>query len=391
MLIYLVLFIGVLLTSVIDIIRPLSKDTRRSLFIFWLLCFFILKAFRWDTGTDWSQYLLCFNDSKWSNIFSYYRNMYLDVKMEPGYIFLNVLINSLFPYYTVFLIITNLFILIIYTKLYNDIFPRYCLQSFTLFVFVTELFPVRQSIAVAIFCFAYFQIKNKSFSKYLGIVLICSMIHYSSLLLIPFYYLLKMKFHLFYYTIIYIFIGIISDKLFDIVGLLSQFNNLPSFIRQLFVVYGDQDMRIDKFGDSVGSFWPSYIFHFSLFLIIYYCYSKKGNNENDSLAEWKLIGLNSYFITICFICFHSIPGSADLLRIQSFFWIGYILMNVYAIDILVKCNKQLIAVFLLMIVCLWKMTNMGAFKPNSLYHNLFVPYKSILDINEKKRSGEYYR
>ena len=153
MLVYFVLFVGVLLTALLDILKPLPNDTRRVLFLFWLSCFFAFKAFRWDTGTDWSQYLLCFNDSDWSNIFSYNRAVYADVKMEPGYVFLNVLIKTILPFYTAFLFITNLFILITYTKLYNSIFPRYCLQSLVLILFVTELFPVRQTIAVAIFCF----------------------------------------------------------------------------------------------------------------------------------------------------------------------------------------------------------------------------------------------
>ena len=390
MLVYLAFFLGVLLTALLDLLRPLPKDTRRILFLFWFSAFFVFKAFRWDTGTDWSQYLLCFNDSDWSNIFSYNRGVYGDLKMEPGYVFINVLIKSLLPFYTAFLIITNLFVMVTYTKLYNGIFPRYCLQSLTLFLFFTELFPVRQSIAVAIFCFAYYQIKSRSFTKYLVIVLICSMIHYSSLLLIPFYFLLKLRPRFLYYAIIYIFLGLIADKLFVIMAKIVELNVFPQVIQQLLIVYSDQDMRINSLGDSAGSFWPSYIFHFSLFLIIYYCYLKEPANENEDVKEWKQIGLNSYFITICFFCFHSIPGSADLLRSQSFFWIGYILMNVYSIDILLKYNKQLVAVALLLIVCSWKMINMGAFRPNSLYHHLFVPYKSVLDINDKQRSEDYY-
>lgn len=390
MLIYFALFLGILFTAIIDLIIPLTKDTRRSLFIFWFLLFFVFKAFRWDTGTDWSQYLLCFNDSDWSNIFSYNRNVVGDVIMEPGYVFLNVSIKSFLPFYTAFLFITNLFILVSYTKFYNRILPRYCLQSLTLILFVTELFPVRQTIAVAIFCFGYHQIKNKSFLKYLGVVLVCSLIHFSALMLIPFYFLLKLELRFIIYVITYLTVGVIADKLFDILGVLSQLNILPSVIQQLLIVYGDQDMRVSQLGDDAGSFFPSYIFHFSLFLIIYYCYLKQPQNVNNKYKEWKTIGLNSYFITICFFGFHSIPGAADILRAQSFFWIGYILMTVYSIDILLKYKKQLIAVALLFVVCSWKMINMAAFKPNSMYHELFVPYKSILDINEKQRSEDFY-
>lgn len=391
MLIYFVLFVGVLSTALYDLIVPLPKDTRRLLFLFWFFCFFVFKAFRWDTGTDWSQYLLCFNDSDWSNIFSYNRALYVDLKMEPGYVLLNVLIKTLLPFYTAFLVVTNLFIFVVYTKFYNRIFPRYCLQSLTLFLFITEVFPVRQSISAAIFCFAYYYINKKSFIKYLGTVCICSLIHYASLFLIPFYFFLKLELRFIHYAIIYLIIGLVADKLFDIVGLLTQLNVLPPFIQQLLIVYGDQDLRVSQLGDSSGSFWPSYVFHFSLFLIIYYCYLKQCNNENEDMKKWKTIGLNSYFITICIFCFHSIPGSADLLRVQSFFWIGYILMIVYSIDVLLKYKKQMISVSLLLIICSWKMMNMGAFKPNSLYHDLFVPYKSILDINDKQRSEDYYR
>lgn len=391
MLIYLVLYVGVILTALLDVFSPLPKDTRRFFFLFWFFCFFVFKAFRWDTGTDWSQYLLCFNESEWSNIFSYNRNVIGDTMMEPGYVFLNVFIRSIFPFYTAFLIITNLIIMLFYTRFYNSIFPRYSLQSLALFLFVTELFPVRQTIAVAIFCFAYYQIKNRSFIKYLLIVLICSTIHYSSFVMIPFYFVLKLKLRLLYYIFGYLIAGVIAERFFSIIELLIQVNILPPVVQHLLTLYGNQESNVARLGDFSGSFWPSYIFHFSLFLITYFCYKKSCIYESEDIKDWKRIGLNSYFFTICFICFHSIPGSSDLLRFQSFFWIGYILMNLYSIVIFVQFKKKMIAIALLTIVCLWKMSGMGIFRPNSLYHYLFVPYKSVLEMNEKQRSEEYYR
>lgn len=182
--IYIVLYMLLFLTSMCELSEEKKKYNLFFLY-FWVVVFTLFRGLRWGTGTDWSQYYACFEKSDWSNIFCYYRYGLYTEKMEYGYVFLNVLIKSIFKHYSFFLLITNLAILLNYAHFCKTYVRKYPLMTFTLILLFTPIFPVRQDIAIIFLMWAsYFSIKRKYI---LSIIFVCiaSTIHDMSVIFIP--------------------------------------------------------------------------------------------------------------------------------------------------------------------------------------------------------------
>lgn len=100
MLIYYIIFGITILFALIDIYKPF-KD-KESVKVFWgvIALIVLFKGLRWDTGTDFPQYLACFENVTWSNFYHFERYGFGTQLLEPGYTFLNVLIKTVFFDYT---------------------------------------------------------------------------------------------------------------------------------------------------------------------------------------------------------------------------------------------------------------------------------------------------
>ena len=219
MAIYNIILFGLFLTAICEILFCIESKRKRNIFSFWVVILILFKGLRWDTGTDWSQYYSVFNDADWNNIFSFWRYGIYSSYLEPGYVFINVIIKTFFPYYTFFLLITNIFILYAYTKIIWKYLPNYQLVALAILAVSTELFPVRQTLTFAILCLSFEYILNRDFKKYLLCCIVCFAIHRSSLLFVPLYWVLNFNFKLKQSIVIYICTIISINfmyKLFDL-------------------------------------------------------------------------------------------------------------------------------------------------------------------------------
>jgi hypothetical protein len=107
--------------------------------------------------------------------------------MEFGYMFLNVLVKSVGGNYTLFLLLTNLFVLIAYVKFAftNSKTPIYI---FVLLMFSTQFFPVRIGIAVAFIILGMSEFSQKKYKRVIICTLIAISIHSSAVIFIPVYF-----------------------------------------------------------------------------------------------------------------------------------------------------------------------------------------------------------
>jgi len=188
MLIYIILYTG-LLASIYFERYETSVNTKRKVIFFWVAVFTLFRGLRWETGTDWYMYLQVFNHSTWCNIFSFERGYGL---MEPGYMMLNVLVKSLGGSYTAFLLITNLFVMLVYAffALTNSKTPIYV---FVLIMFSTQFFPVRIGIAVS---FVMLGLIDFSARRYIQVALCTAAaisVHQSALVFVPAYFLIFVR------------------------------------------------------------------------------------------------------------------------------------------------------------------------------------------------------
>jgi hypothetical protein len=147
--------------------------------------FTLFRGLRWEVGTDWYSYYNMFLDVNWDDIFSFDRGF---GTLESGYVFINLIIKSIGGNYTLFLLITNLFILITYAKfaLTNSKTPVYV---FVLIMFSTQFFPVRIGIAVAFILYGLCHFSRKNYIKIAICTSLAISIHFSAIVFIPVYFL----------------------------------------------------------------------------------------------------------------------------------------------------------------------------------------------------------
>jgi hypothetical protein len=154
---------------------------------------FFVSAFRFDVGADYRPYTNAFN-----NLVILPTIELANQRMEKGYIFVNRYIQLFInDFQMLFVVISLIVILLVYAMLL-----RYCknpslglLCFYLLGFYFNSMNFMRNVIAALIVVFAYKYIKEKSFMKFIVVVLLASTFHISALAFIPFYFIFKFKFN----------------------------------------------------------------------------------------------------------------------------------------------------------------------------------------------------
>lgn len=187
LIIYTILFLSIFFEK-----DDVGVDTKRKVLISLVILFTLFRGLRWGVGSDWQQYYHVFLSASWDTIFSFNRYGAGEDRLEFGYVLLNTLIKSLGGDYTLFLLLTNAFILFSYYK-FSIAFPKIAITTFIIIVGLSTFFPVRQNLAVAIVLFAYQPLINRSFLKFISIIILASFIHTSALTFSVVYFLFQFR------------------------------------------------------------------------------------------------------------------------------------------------------------------------------------------------------
>lgn len=146
----------------------------------WILVLIFISGFRWENGTDWDSYYIYFNWFNGITLLGY---------MEPGFTLLTSINATCFNYTTQLTCIALLSIIPIAWR-YKQISPY---PFFSLFIwFATSfahIFPVRQSIAIALFVFSWKYIEEKKLYPFLVTILIAMTFHLTAFVAIPTYFI----------------------------------------------------------------------------------------------------------------------------------------------------------------------------------------------------------
>jgi hypothetical protein len=165
--------------------------------------------------------------------------------MEPGYVFINVLIKSIEGNYTLFLLLTNFFVLTAYMRfaVTNSNTP---VCVFAMFLFSTQFFPVRIGIAVAFIVLGLCNFSQKNHFRVLVYTLIAMSIHLSAIIFILVWLLIFCKkiptilsVTIATVMLILVNIGIFDSILLSIVGIFNYMN--AGMIADKFKQYLDFD------------------------------------------------------------------------------------------------------------------------------------------------------
>jgi len=175
------------------------NNENKTTTVFLLITFLVLlliSGFRGGFTSDYKNYsnlFHYFNSFSWSEFFnqSFYE--------EPGFIVLNKIIGSITNNEVYFFLITSFIILALFFREFRRD-SMHIWISILLFInigaFYTSFNILRQIIAVSIIFAGSRYLYNRQFIKYVIIIFIASLFHQTSWLILPFYFLLNLKFNI---------------------------------------------------------------------------------------------------------------------------------------------------------------------------------------------------
>jgi hypothetical protein len=258
------------------------KDVRFLGVFFSLLFIVALNGFRYNVGTDYESYKTIFEIIAIDGF----------VITEPGYYLINKLFQNFKDgYIYVFFIFSLLtYLILFYTLLREKILFWGLFFSFAFgFVFLSNNI-IRQALVIPIFFYAIRFIYEKKITYYLLSVLICSLFHYSALLLIPFFWIYKINFKQKVWFLIISVCFLLSytqDFKFLITKIISF---APKYAGYL--VYGGEDIKAVKSGATM-----IIIYFFNLFILS--TQNKNLPNEKTKIYyNLYLLGVSISFLTM---------------------------------------------------------------------------------------------
>lgn len=359
-----ILFSLFVLASWQNVFHSSTIRSSRNIIFYWLciLILISLSSLRWERGTDWESYY-----------FFYYGfdAITMDSYMEPGFNLFTSINKAIAPFYTFQLfMMAILSICCIAVTIYKySIFPFISLLVW-FSMSLANLFPVRQTIAVALLVYASKYIINKEKYKFIVILCIAISFHYSALVYSAAYYLFH-KHYSRYCLIIMLFIGIVIAIM------------LESFVSNILYTFGGDffQERLSYYIETSSdeNFGSAYspqevlfrgIANRSLLFVIPILFLEK-KRQSD-------VVFNGFFNLYCFafvLFVLLVPISPVLGRLATyydyaqFFLIPYFFLIPFS-------RKSLYFIFFLII--LYCMIRFNGVVQN--YKDEYIPYKSVFSI-----------
>ena len=360
---------------------------KKTILSFWGIVFTLFRGLRWDTGTDWDQFLQVYNQAHWYNVFSYVRYV-SDVgasHMDYGYMFLNALFHELGLGYTMFLLFTN-FIIMWCFKDFCLKMTKYPILTMILLMNVGMPFPVRQSISFAILLWGYQFLNKKDIKKYLLVVFCAFTIHKGALIgfplaILPYLdklYKIKWTVWMAIYISTFFIAKVFNSYISNAVLVLSAYSGELNSVSTTYAQWEDTTVGLE--GGFNNSVFNGLSFTLIFFLLLY-LREKKNYDCSAYIKNFNLFFL-LYAIAACFnnlITTSTSPIMAEIVGRA----ISSIDMYPVVFPLIFICfanlNKNtawkscLASIFVLFM--LYKFWNQI---PGSFYSYLFIPYKSVL-------------
>ncbi len=349
----------------------LSLKQKKAIMTIWGVVYILIGGLRWRIGGDWEQYYDHFLFSKWSNIFSYDRYGNGVEKLEPGFVFVNVLVKTIFKTFFAYNLLLCAFIQITYYKFCNYFFPKHPLLCYCfLMILASNIFPVRAGFAIGISFWCWKFIKERNLKKYLLVVFAAYVIHNQAIILIPAYFLghikMKRKFLLLLYPIIAIFAFQFQDF----------FANLTMMFGGSLAekAYRYTEEQTEGFSNTVN--YAGWILNYA-FLNIYLFIRKEDNKENSYFYNTLLNAVMIY--NTIFMVFAS--GMGDLARMASMYFPSQCLLFINSVLFFSKYRRGKYKTYTVMFLILYLVYRLPAQWSGYYFGETCVPYKTIFDYN----------
>lgn len=355
-----------------------KKKSQRCIWTMFL-SFTLFQGLRWNTGADWQQYLRVFQTCDWKHIFSFDRGDGMRY-MEFGYVFLNVLIKTIFKEYTFFLLITCGFINFMYMKIIKMYIPaKYYSIAYALALMMSNIFPVRQALACSVFIgFGVSYILARDWKKYIIVVCICCTIHTSCLMLIPFYFVGK-------YLKTGILIGFFLS--FSIIveyvpALIDKVIQLPIVRDLAFASLVERYQDTGLIAEKSGLLDNTMTIIFVVIQILLFSWLRSKYKDDNFKYKLLTLCLNFYVITATCRQISTYPGLNEFARFAYFAGIGYIILVASSFIFFFEKFKNYALLVQLMFITFMLFKVNAIFKDT--YSDLFVPYYSVFEHSPQR-------
>lgn len=381
MFIYFLIYIPFVLSAYFDFVKT-SQKIKNTILYFWLVVFTLFRGLRWKIGTDWEQFFEVYSHSKWDNIFSYYRDEWSDKLMDYGYMFINAVFHEAgFPY-TIFLLVTNFWIMWCFVD-FSKRHSKYPILTLIMLMNIGIPFPVRQTIAFATSLWGYRFVVEKKWLLFLCAASLASLIHKGSLiclivLLLP---TIMSKYHVkwWHYAALYMSTFLIAKIFRDYISLLM--TALVDVGGQL-AAYSDSYRNMDSTSVDYGNFNNSLLNGLSysaFFGALLYVREKYGMLCKEKVKSFELFFLLYAISAILenLIRQGNSSGTTEILGRVSMTLDMFPLLFPLIFTILIQSyvKNRLICYCLFSLYMLYKFWLQI---PGDFYHFLYIPYKSVL-------------
>lgn len=244
------------------------------------LLLFIISAFRGDFTTDYKNYANLFD---LYNQFDFWRTFQVGLDQEIGYIFLSRLIGVFTSNEIYLFIVVSIIILACFYSQFNK-YSAYIWLSALMFITVGSFYSsfniMRQILAVAIvFAGSKFLYERKTI-KYFLVVIAASLFHTTSLIMIPFYFILNLRVNL--KNTAFIFVGAAISFVF--------LENIISIVQTVFYT----TYTADSYG-MTGQIFTNALLPITFLIFGLYHYKKIDQNNAMHRIWFNAIVFNAVF------------------------------------------------------------------------------------------------
>ncbi|MEX6688443.1 EpsG family protein [Danxiaibacter flavus] len=372
MLFYIGIFLFLICFLVLDFVKD-GQSIKSFLFYLLVLSFVFLGGIRWETGTDWNNYYSLFNRSGSENAVEN------ETTFEIGFRYFNFLARKITDSYTVFLLVSGLFIILTKSAYLKNNTKYFFLALFLYYAyFFCDVFFVRQSIAISLTLVSTTYIVKRKFIPFSLIIAGASLFHSSAVLFIIAYFVYSWKI-----PTTVIVIAVLLSILYMAMGLdtvvfkfLAPRLGFNEFIANRLNEYLEKGKE-STFGSNVSKTTILILGVFKRGLLLPLFLWVRANIEREKKVEF-----NGYLnlVVLGTILFFLTAGFVALQRVITYFAFYEILLLLMVVGYLHKRISIPIIYFFLILYAFSKF-----YYGFAGYKDLYVPYYSIFDSKINRR------
>lgn len=367
MLVYIVIFNVIFLSSILDIFK-VNSFIKRNVLIFNVILLSVFYGFSWECSGDWSQYYWAFRNAKWTNIFHLDRG-YVDSDeiFEPGFAFFNVLCKTVWNSYNSFLLFGS-FIRYALPAYFGWKMCKKPMIFFAAYFSMDTSFPTRQHFVTPLIVISIFYLLNDKRIKSFFYLVLSSFIHKVAIFSLPVIILAK--------KIKMLNLGVTSVIIITaiVTGVFAQ-NYIKSFIFMLNLGGGNtlsdaiihySDFQSDFFGEDRGKSLAQIVL-IVLFIGMFYWKGLQSNMQNKNYPFFY-----NLYIAYIFIQIFTSYGAGDVGRISNSFIVSF----AWLMAVFFEGNFKWKYIFFLFFISIleYRLYNYVTAEVSYLY----IPYKSLI-------------